>query len=126
MTDSVNKNGGNFLMIVGIVAIVVVSWMIFGSDGGDGKSGKDPCDDEIAAFVMSQQFVRDRLKSPSSAKFPFISNATVIKQPGCRFVVRSYVDSQNSFGAMLRTDYVAELELQVDRDNWRLHSLNFQ
>ena len=61
--------------------------------------------DEISAWVMTQQFVKSHLKCPSTAKFPW-AGATAIKYEGeGMYKVTSYVDSQNSFGAMIRTPF---------------------
>ncbi len=57
------------------------------------------------AFVMSQRFVTRRLKSPSTAKFDYISETVYLGNNLYR--VNAWVDAQNAFGAMLRTDYVA-------------------
>jgi len=47
------------------------------------------------------------LKSPSSAKFPWGLKSSLIS--GDKYRVANYVDSQNSFGAMIRTNYVCEV-----------------
>lgn len=65
-----------------------------------------------SALFASQTFVRDSLKSPASAKFPTSSDdrgVTVRKSGDCTFTVLGYVDSQNSFGAMIRSRYIAEV-----------------
>jgi len=51
------------------------------------------------------------LKSPSSAKFPWRFEVYKIKDHENMYQNKSYVDSQNGFGAMLRTNYVCEVEL---------------
>jgi hypothetical protein len=78
------------------------------------------CSDEISAFVMSQEFVKDQLKAPSTAKFPWMSNSQVsVKYLGdCVYEISAYVDSQNSFGAMLRSRYYAKLQNRRGTDSW--------
>lgn len=61
------------------------------------------------AALSARGFVKQRLKSPSTAEFPPTSTATVKKTPNGTFVVSSYVDSQNAFGATLRSSWVAEI-----------------
>lgn len=80
------------------------------------------CEDTTMAFVMSQEFLKERLKSPASAEFPYTSSQGVkIDYLGdCRHRVLAYVDAQNTFGAMLRMKYSAELQYQKDSDLWRL------
>ncbi|MCO7643271.1 hypothetical protein NJI34_41645 [Pseudomonas sp. S 311-6] len=85
------------------------------------------CDNTTAAFVMSQGFVKDKLKSPSSAEFPMITDGVKVSKTGkCAFNVSAYVDAQNSFGAMLRQTYVADLEYTPESDSWRLINLTMQ
>ena len=38
------------------------------------QKAEDACKDTTMAFVMSQQFVKKRLKSPSTADFPYTSS----------------------------------------------------
>jgi hypothetical protein len=82
--------------------------------------------DKIGAFVMSQQFLKDRLKAPSTAKFPLYDAACVTDLGDGRYKVTSYVDAQNSFGAMLRTRYVCVLRKSTDGDQWNLELINTQ
>lgn len=54
------------------------------------------------AYDMAMFFVSDRLKAPATAQFsPF--GVTVIRmEPDFKWVVKGYVDSQNSFGALIQ------------------------
>jgi hypothetical protein len=84
----------------------------------------DNCNDSTYAFVMSQNFVKRALKSPSTAKFPNITSdgASAQNLGGCRHQVNAYVDAQNSFGAMTRTRY--RIEMQYNSDNtWSASNL---
>ena len=78
------------------------------------------------AYVMAQDFVSARLKAPATADFPSIASGdpTVLPIAGCKFIVSSYVDSQNSFGANVRSRFVATLAAPVTGDTWRLESLD--
>lgn len=94
-----------------IIASIVAGYWIFGiPERGPRVEAASNCD-RISAFVMSQEFVRRELKSPKTAEFPYISDATVTVTPGkkCRFSVASYVDAQNSFGALIRTNYTVDV-----------------
>lgn len=77
------------------------------------------CGSDTMAFVMSQTFVKKQLKAPSTAKFPYINEASVLREGKCGFRVESYVDAQNSFGAMLRTYYTASVVYEPRSDTWR-------
>lgn len=76
----------------------------------------DYCADDGAgrdsALFASQAFVKERLRSPASAVFPTSSDgqgASVVRTGTCTFTVMGHVDSQNGFGAMLRTEYIAKV-----------------
>jgi hypothetical protein len=62
------------------------------------------------AYAMSQEFVKDILKSPTSAQFqPYTSaRVTVVYSEGW-YLVSGVVDAQNGFGAMLRKSYICKL-----------------
>jgi len=67
------------------------------------------------AYQMSQEFVKQRLKSPGSADFPFLDfTATQTKNKG-EFLVKGYCDAQNAFGAKIRVDYTCTMKCQNER-----------
>ena len=86
------------------------------------------CTSGSTAYVMSQQYVRQRLKSPTTATFPGGSRDYQTQYMGdCIHRVVAYVDSQNSFGAMIRTQYYAEMQyIRNSRNKWRLLDLKIQ
>ena len=71
---------------------------------------------KITALTAAQEEVKARLKSPSSADFPWGSDC-VTKISDNTYVINSYVDSQNSFGAMLRTNFTCQITL-TGNDNY--------
>lgn len=105
-----------FLMVVGAIA----SWL-----GGGGSASSTSTNVNADAAQVCKQFVEKRLRAPSTAKFQNIFDATVEGGIGDRQgqrIVRSYVDSQNGFGTMLRSNYVCSVEQKADK-NWRLVDL---
>lgn len=62
------------------------------------------------AYTMSQAFVKKILKAPATAKFQAYSSeeVAVVYKDGW-FLVKGVVDSQNGFGAMLRSTYYCKL-----------------
>lgn len=54
--------------------------------------------------IKSQEVIKSILKAPSTAKFPNIFEWRFAKQDGV-IIVQSYVDAQNEFGAMLRSEF---------------------
>jgi hypothetical protein len=74
------------------------------------------------AHLICQQFVKDRLRSPSTAKFADLNDVKAFKEAG-HFTVLGYGDSQNGFGAQVRTRYTCSVE-PTTGDKWRLLSLD--
>lgn len=75
--------------------------------------------DAYKAFAIAKRFVVGELKSPSSAKFPVYneySEGVHVADKGDSFFVASYVDSQNGFGAMIRTKYLCS----VNKGTWEV------
>jgi hypothetical protein len=74
-------------------------------------------DQDILAYGYAIDFVKERLKSPSSAKFPNHSEQlrhTVNDEGSCSYEIVSWVDSQNSFGAMLRQRFKCTIYFEGD------------
>ena len=77
---------------------------------------------ELEASVVIQDFVKEKLKSPSTAEFePGIVNA-VRKVEENTYEASSYVDSQNSFGATVRTNFKCRVKWKSEY-TWSLVSL---
>ncbi len=81
----------------------------------------------IAANVMMEKFVKERLRSPSTSKFPgALERSDHVQYLGNqKYKINSWVDSQNAFGATIRTHFSGEI-MQVDKDNWKLISLDLK
>ena len=63
--------------------------------------------DKFLAYNYAEGFIKQKLKSPSTAKFPGISekdqHTTYLGSE--KYKIESWVDSQNSFGATIRTKF---------------------
>jgi hypothetical protein len=86
-----------------VILLVVVASQDNGEPSGAGRA---------AAWTMCRFAVEDRLKSPASAKFPWTGVKDFTESLGeGRYRVRAYVDSQNTFGAMARSQFVCEVRI---------------
>jgi hypothetical protein len=85
------------------------------------EPNKNLNNDEIA--YVAQKFVEKSLKAPSTAKFPSLIKSSVKKTSSDSYTVISYVDSQNGFGAMIRTNYIVELK---QKSNGNLSLVNIK
>lgn len=59
--------------------------------------------------VRSKEALKSVLKAPSTAKFAGVGDWKVWKQDG-QIIIQSYVDSENGFGAMIRSEFQFILE----------------
>lgn len=76
------------------------------------------------AYVMTQNVVATRLKAPSSASFPYITDVVSLPTGGCVWSIIAYVDAQNSFGAMIRTPWSAKIKHYPDEGTWQVLSVS--
>ena len=83
-------------------------------------------DRSTMAYIMMKDFVKEKLKSPSTAVFPSDSYKLHVKPlPNQTYEISSYVDSQNSFGALIRTKFHGRVR-KVSSSKWALISLEFE
>jgi len=116
-------------LLVTLLGVVFIAWLLFGeSDSGPGSDSPTPT--KIEAWGMAQGFVKDQLKSPSTADFGGVLTEyqdpdTIVTDLGRgTFRVRAWVDSQNGFGAMIRNRFTCEVKYQGN-DKWMCSELTF-
>jgi len=112
------------LAIVGICLIVFIIGSIPGNLNNNDKSHLS-----TSAEIVCQKFVTARLKAPSTAKFPSTTEQSVHTITGQTdaFRVISYVDAENSFGAMIRNYYTCDVQYTGSsngNNNFRLLNLD--
>ena len=125
--------GSGCLVLLILFAVLAAVGTVVNSGGknhGGGTRTNQPADERITAWLMCQQFVKKRLKAPSTADFGSFfkdyQNPHEIVEPlgQNKFRIRAWVDSQNGFGATLRTYFTCELEHR-EGDMWHCVSLTF-
>jgi len=93
-----------------LFAIMFIFALFSSPDKEENKISKSGCDQQMMPTLMMENSVKARLKSPATADFPFWDK----KEPrqykingdsNCHYIVTGYVDSQNGFGAMIRSNY---------------------
>lgn len=77
------------------------------------------------ALIEARDFVKARLKAPRTAKWPglFATDEKVTHLGDGTYAILSYVDAENTFGAMVRTHYVCKVRY-VGEGEWRLEELD--
>lgn len=106
------------LLLLGVV-VGCAAWLLGGPS--DPKTNQDSLDKQTAV-VMCQKFIEDRLKAPGSAKYSGVEDTKITATSG-GFKVVGYVDSENSFGAKLRSNYTCVVTT-TDGQEWTLDRLN--
>ena len=61
---------------------------------------------EDESWICAKKIVKDSLKSPSSAKFCSMSEATITHEGNGKYSVSGWVEAQNSYGAVLRQTFI--------------------
>ena len=126
-----NKKNNNSSCTQGCLILILVFFFIFvlnsfgGEDGSESETYNASCED---AYVVATSYVEQRLKSPSSAEFPYDSSISCSRKGGGIFQIDSYVNANNSFGTQIRTDWQAKLKYS-DGDpmspiNWNLKNID--
>ena len=83
--------------------------------------------EDLLAYNYAQDFVKQRLKSPGSAIFPGIWDGKrehITKLGNREYRINSYVDSQNGFGSLLRTNWSCIIYFDGDKVGFRDLSVN--
>jgi hypothetical protein len=99
---------GCLSVFVGIPLLVgLLTW----AAGDDGPDAPDPALEGAGAEVACEDFLREKLKSPASARF----TGTTVASTGERsWRVSGTVDAANSFGAELRRSWTCTVRLEAD------------
>lgn len=67
----------------------------------------------IEAYAIAATLIQKQLKAPSTAEFAYNID-DVVQKNDSTFFIKSYVDSENSFGAKIRADYVCTITYTSD------------
>jgi len=114
------KKKKDIKVIIISIAIILFSIILvsFIPDGGLLTNTPETIDvndmeDQIDLHIQAQQFVLQTLKAPSTAKFPALPYEVIDLGDG-RYNIMSYVDSQNVFGAIIRSDWSVLMKLNIN------------
>lgn len=104
---------------VGFVALLILISALTPSTHSEDTVG------DWDARQMAHEFVKDRLKSPSTAEFPdeYSGQETVEDLPNKTYKVSGWVDAQNGFGAKLRSIWTVKLHYEGAKQ-WKADYVN--
>jgi hypothetical protein len=118
------KNIGKYILYIGaaVVAVlfVIVLNALFSATGTKESLSEHEIDvRNRLIFYTAQTCVERRLKYPASSEFPSYNSASVNEMIGQEkhFIVNSYVDAANGFGALERRNYKVQLK-EIGEDNY--------
>lgn len=95
--------------LVGIGVIVLLCFICFlAFSSYDPPS--EPKNHATMAYIICQLYIENMLKAPSTADFPSSSSTNIRNLGNNVFEMYSYVDAQNSFGAMMRTNWYCKIQ----------------
>lgn len=101
------------LIIVGVILFVMII-----SQFGEDEKPKPYEPDETEAWIMAKQLMLKGLKAPSTAEFAPRHESTIRFNGADSWTVKSYVDSQNGFGAMIRTQFIITMSVDLSTKYW--------
>lgn len=94
---------GRALALAGIGTVIAAAGMMV---AGKALYERDPQPSYASAWRACVGFVTERLRAPSTAQFNPDGEAETVRIPGTSdYSVSTWVDSQNGFGAMIRTEF---------------------
>ncbi len=112
--------------IIGMVFFVIIIVSLSGGD--DTPKPEQTTASDTQAHIMSENYVEKVLKSPATADFPSY-DYNHFDLGNNQHKVVSYVDSQNGFGAMVRSEWSVILTYNggdwANINNWTLNELIF-
>lgn len=109
-------------IVATIILIIYAIWLyIFIVPDNDNPSKKEVSNNAAGAWVICQEFVERKLTSPSTADYPWDYRDKVEVVGTNTYLVTSYVDSQNGFGATVRSTF--SCKVKQDGDSWELITL---
>ena len=81
------------------------------------------CANWVDVASAAEHYVKLHLSAPATAEFPIAEEDWKVTASGRDVTCSSYVDSQNGFGALLRTHFV--MELNCTDDGFKMKDVKF-
>ena len=111
------------LHLFSVLAIVLFLFIALGSNDDNGSGSSSSNTNKFLAYNYAEDFVKQRLKSPSTAEFPgtFEKDKHITEIGNKEYQINSWVDSQNGFGATIRSKF--SCKIIFEGDNVRVENL---
>lgn len=108
-------------IVIGVIFIIIMFLPDFEEPEQVQVNWQDE-DNSGEAYGHCEIWVKERLKSPSTADFPSLFLKDIedfVKKDGTIYTVESYVDAQNSYGATIRSNFNCVVR-QSGKNLWEL------
>lgn len=106
-----------FIILVASIAVAA----IFASQFLESPQERE-CGSRDAAYAAIKESIEGRLKAPSTADWPSRNDSKVLVAKSdsgeCSYEAWGYVDAENGFGAMIRSEYYTEIWYSKDDMRW--------
>jgi len=128
--NTVDKKPTSKVPVISLIVVLVVIAILIGvgfsccSGGCGADTEKETGHSKVEAWTAAQLEVERNLKSPSTADYPWSYDEYVDKIDDNTFIVRAYVDSENSFGAKVRTNFSCTVKF-TGEDTYIVKDLEF-
>ena len=110
-------------LVIGVIIVILAVWALIAFNSSSSSTSSDTKTDS-SAWIMAQHFVSNRLKSPSTASYGWqVPSKCVVASGTNRWRVSGWVDSHNSFGATIRSDFSCVIVYHTD-DLWKRENGN--
>ena len=78
--------------------------------------------EKVRLIVAAEETIKEYLKSPSTAKFSKLDDYTIVEIPELEnsYYVYGYVDAENSFGTMVRSDFCVKINYLFDQEKYKI------
>lgn len=103
-----------YLHLLSVMAIGFFAFLAYGSSD---SSNDSPSNNKFLAYSYAEKFVKKKLKSPSTAEFPgtLEKDEHITDLGNGEYRIESWVDSQNSYGAQIRTSFSCTIKFEGDK-----------
>jgi hypothetical protein len=123
MNDAQKKNIGCWMLLI-VFVILPIAVSRFGPFIKSNTFSASNHDAGMAC-TMAEKLIKPQLKAPKTAEFDYADCKGSAIHSGNTWTLTTYVDSDNSIGAHIRTHFVAKLTNVPPSDQWRLDSAIF-
>ena len=109
------------------LSFVLTITLIAGCDNSTPEQkAQKTCEDGILSYSYARDFIKQNLKSPSTAEFPSFTEVNHKYLGNCTHNITGDVNAQNSFGAMLRNKFNVTVRYDKKEKTYYLENISIK